>query len=176
MQKYLVLLMLIFTGCTNALESVSDITSSMNISIPENVRSAAAGKLNQELEIYAIGASNLSDGGIKFANSRALKNSKEKLRVEIRREAEIHIRSYISNQDNYTKKIITPIISDMVEYVVETEVEKAKEKGFWDDGKRSYSLLALERRDIRIQSGKIFNGYINDLSNRIRATVVDEGE
>ncbi|MGL4403332.1 MAG: hypothetical protein ACRCTS_06400 [Fusobacteriaceae bacterium] len=172
----LLLLVLAVTGCTSALDTVSDLASSINVSIPENVTAAALGKIEQELELYAIGAANLGDGGITFANSRALKNSREKLRGEIRKEAEIQIRSFISNQDNYTKKIITPIIPDMVEYIIEKEAEKAQEKGFWDDGRRSYALLSLKRRDVKSQSERVFNGYINDLSNRIKATVVVESE
>lgn len=165
-----------FMGCTSALDTVSDLASNINISIPESVRAAALGRVNQELELYAIGAASLGDGGITFANSRALRNSREKLRDQIRKEAEIQIRSYISNQDNYTKKIITPIISDMVEYIVEEEISKAKEKGLWDDGRRAYALTSVNRRDVKHQSEKVFNRYINDLSNKIRATVVPGSE
>lgn len=165
-----------FMGCTSALDTVSDFASNINITIPESVRTAASGRVNQELELYAIGAASLGDGGITFANSRALKNSRDKLRGEIGKEAEIHIRSYISSQDNYTKKIIVPVIPDMVEYIIEVEIAKAQEKGFWDDGKRAYALLSLNRREVRHQSEKVFNGYIKDLSNRIRSTVVAESE
>lgn len=174
---FLVLLLgLFFTGCTSALNTVSDFASNINITIPENVRSAAQGRVNQELELYAIGAATLGDGGITFANSRALKNSREKLREETRKEAEINIRSYISTQDNYTKKIITPIIPDMVEYIVEAEILKAQEKGFWDDGRRTYALLSISRREVRVQSEKVFNAYIYDLSNKIKSTIVAESE
>ncbi|MGL4568422.1 MAG: hypothetical protein ACRCU6_07855 [Fusobacteriaceae bacterium] len=176
LQGTLLLTVLAFTACTSALDTVSDLASSISISIPESVKTAALGRVNQELELYAIGGANLGDGGITFANSRALKNSREKLREEIRKESEIQIRSYISNQDNYTKKIITPIIPDMVEYIVEAEIGRAQERGFWDDGRRSYALLSLNRKDVKIQSERVFNGYIKDLSNRIKATVVAESE
>lgn len=169
-------MVLSFVGCTSALDTVSDFANSISITIPENVKLAAQGRVNQELELYAIGAGNLGDGGITFANSRALKNSKEKLRDEIRKEAEIQIRSYISDQDNYTKKIITPIIPDMVEYIVEEEILKAEEKGFWDDGRKAYALVSINRRDVKLQSEKVFNAYINELSNRIKSTVVTESE
>lgn len=176
LQGIILLLGLIFTGCTTALDTVSDFASSISISIPENVREAALGKVEPELELYAVGGANLGDGGVTFANARALKNSREKLRGEIRKEAEIQIRSYISDQDSYTKKIITPIIPDMVEYIVEEEIGKAAEKGFWDDGRRSYALLSVYRKEVKTQSERVFNGYINDLSNRIKSTVVAESE
>lgn len=166
---------LTFIGCTSfeeVTEATTNFASNLTNPIPKNVLEAAQAKIDNEVDIYSIGVSNIGDSGLVFANSRATKDAEQKLREEIKKEAKILFKTYTLEMDTQSRKIFTPIIPDLVDYTVESELKKAKVKGAWDDNLKSYILLVTSRESIKKESVKIFKGYIQELGNKIKGTKI----
>lgn len=178
MQKILKIVILtsvlIFTGCTNTLETVGDFTTNLISPVPEDIRGEALGRINQELEIAVFGSAVIGDSGIKLAEPKAMREAKDRMKVEIKKEAEIQIRAFIMDQDSHTKKILDPVIGDIAKYVVEREINKVQERGYWNDSRKVYTLLTISRRDVKVESEKAFNEYVKELGNRIKSSAVLE--
>lgn len=178
MKKILRTLILIsvvtFAGCTNTLESVGDFTTNLISPVPEDIKGEALGRVNQELEIAVFGSAPIGDSGIKLAEPKAMREAKDRMKIEIKKEAEIQIRAFIIDQDSHTKKILEPVVGDIAKYVVEREINKIQERGYWNDSRRVYTLLTISRRDVKVESEKAFNEYVKELGNKIKSSAVLE--
>ncbi|MGL5124305.1 MAG: hypothetical protein ACRC6K_09185 [Fusobacteriaceae bacterium] len=169
------LILLNFIGCTSfqgLTEATTNLTTNLTNSIPKNVLEAAQSKVDNEMDIYSIGASSIGDSGLIFANSRAVKDAEQKLREEIKKEAKILFKTYTLEMDSQSRKIFSPVIPDLIDFTVESQLKKAEVKGSWDDNVRSYSLLVISRESVKKESVKIFIGYIKELGNKIKETKI----
>ncbi|MGL4687470.1 MAG: hypothetical protein ACRCVS_02155 [Fusobacteriaceae bacterium] len=168
-------ILLNFIGCTSfqgVTSATTNFTSNLTNSIPKNVSEAAQAKIDNEMDIYSIGASNIGDSGLTFANSRAVKDAEQKLREEIKKEAKVLFKTYTLEMDSQSRKIFSPIIPDLVDYTVESQLKTAKIKGVWDDNVKSYVLLVISRESVKGESAKVFKGYVQELGNKIKETKI----
>lgn len=163
-----------FFGCTNTMESVGNFTSGIISPVPEDIRYEALAQVNQELELTVFGSAAIGDSGIKLAEPKAMRDAKDRMKNEIRKEAELNIRAFILEQDPHTKKILEPVIGDIAKYVVEKEINRVREVGYWNDNRKVYTLLTISRRDVRVESEKAFNSYVQELGSRIKSSAVIE--
>lgn len=159
---------LIFMQGCSTLDSISASTSDFLETVPQNVKTAAMEKVDQENELYGIGSSTIGDSGVEIATAKAAVDAKKSLRNLVKTEADMNFNSFMLNMDSHTKKIYTPIIPDLVNYTVEIEMEKAVEEGKWVDGKRAYSLVTVKRSSVFEESKKTFRTFTDKLSEKIK--------
>lgn len=170
---FLFFFILIFTNCTSSLEKISNTAMDLAVPIPKDVEETILSKVNLETELYGIGTSVIGDSGINFAYEKATLNSKEKLRSEMTKETNLIFKSYTLDMDAHRKKILTPVIPDLVNSSVNSQLLFAKEKGRWDDGRKVYILFTLDRKLLKTQSDKVFLNYLDDLIERLNSSKLE---
>lgn len=167
-----VLLLGLLTGCST-FENISQKATTFSFSIPTEVKNEALGKVNTETQLYSIGYAQITDSGLPYSTAQAMGNSKEKLKREIEKEANIIFKSLVLEMDSHRKKIFTPILPDLIVYVSQNKISEAVKNGEWNDENKSYVLLTIEREIIKTYSQKVFSDYASDLIKKIEISVLE---
>lgn len=161
-----IICVLTLCGCTS-LQSITRDTANKITPIPQSVKDAASAKVDFEKELYGLGAAFVGDSGLKFATSKATTDAKNQLRSSIRSEANMIFNSFALDMDSHTRRIYDPIFPDLVDYVVENEISKSKDKGHWDDGNRAYVLVTTSRTSVFNQCKVVFKNFTDSLTSKI---------
>ena len=165
-----ILLLGLLGGCST-FEAISQKASTLTSSIPREVENEALGKVNTETQLYSIGSATITDSGLHYSASKALDNSREKLKVEIEKEANLIFKSFTLEMDSHRKKIFSPIIPDLILFIAQNQISNAVESGDWNDEDKSYILLTVERENIRKYSEEVFSNYVSELIKKLETSV-----
>ncbi len=165
-----ILLLGLLGGCST-FEAISQKASTLTSSIPQEVKSEALGKVNTETQLYSIGYSAISDSGLHYSTSKALENSKDKLKTEIKKEANLILTSLTLDMDPQKKKIFAPIIPDLTVFIAQNQISNAVESGKWNDENKSYVLLTVSRESIRKHTEEVFSNYVAELIKKLETSV-----
>ena len=165
-----ILLLGLLGGCTT-FETISQKASTFTSSIPQEVKSEALGKVNTETQLYSIGSSSITDSGLHYSTSKALDNSKDKLKTEIEKEANLILKSLTLDMDPHRKKIFSPIIPDLIVFIAQNQISTAVESGEWNDENKSYVLLTVSRESIRKHTEEVFSNYVSELIKKLETSV-----
>ena len=120
-----------------------------------------------EDELFAVGHANIDKSGSLLAQAKANKNAKEALKVQIKKEVKVNFNVFMMNIDNYSKGIISPVLSDLTDYAVDLGSKHAVQKGAWENDSAVYSLFAVDRDKIVELSKEVFTGYLGDISGKL---------
>ncbi len=169
--KKLLLFILIFsfllTGCSSINNFIDENLPKKSSAIPVALQEQIATKINPENELFSVGYSSIDRSGSLIAQAKANNNAKDLLKSEIKKEVKINFDTFMLNTDNYSKGIISPVLSDLSEYAVELALKAATQKGAWENDSSVYSLFSVEREQINQISKQVFTGYLGDISGKL---------
>ena len=161
--------LILLTGCTNIGNLIDDAIPTKAPAIPVALQEQIAAKINPENEIFAVGAASLDRSGGLIAQAKANQNAKNLLKDKLRKEVKINFDSFLLNTDNYSRGIITPVLTDLVNYTVELSLKNSTQKGQWEGESSIYSLVAIDRNRVLELSKQVFSGYIGDISGKLNS-------
>ena len=169
MNKNKIILFLIslfaFTACSSIDEYLPNFLTES--STPTAIQEAVASRINPEKEIYALASAQISKSGSIIAQSRANKQASETLKKEIRKEVEALYRGNFDKMDAFSKSVMTPVLPDLVTYSTDLAMKKVTQKGAWEDSKKIYTLLAVDRNEVTTAADKVFKKFVNDASKNL---------
>ena len=169
--KKFIFLICIFTlflsGCSSISTFIDENLPKKNTTIPVALQEQIATKINPENELFAVGNSNIDKSGAIIAQAKANKHAKDLLKEQIKKEIKINFNTFMLNTDNYSKGIISPVLSDLTDYAVDVALKNASQKGAWDTS--VYSLFAVDRDKITEVSKQVFTGYLGDVSGKLNS-------
>ena len=164
--KKFIFLICIFTlflsGCSSISTFIDENLPKKNTTIPVALQEQIATKINPENELFAVGNSNIDKSGAIIAQAKANKHAKDLLKEQIKKEIKINFNTFMLNTDNYSKGIISPVLSDLTDYAVDV-------KGAWENDTSVYSLFAVDRDKITEVSKQVFTGYLGDVSGKLNS-------
>lgn len=170
--KILILGLTLFGGCTSI-----NFPSMPNFStpVPPRINEAISSRVNPETEIYALGKSRLSKSGAIVAQARANKVATGELENKIGQEVDFLYKSYLNDMDSYSKSIVTPVMSDLKKYATDLSIKKISQKGAWQDNESIYSLLVVNKDEIRGISQKVFKNFVENAARKLEniGTIVE---
>lgn len=172
MKKFLLLFsafLMLLAGCTSIGDFIDDALPARQPAVPVSLQEQIATKVNPENEIFAVGAASLDKSGGLIAQAKANKNAKDILKEKLKKEVKINFDSFLLNTDNYTRGIITPVMTDLVNYTVELAVKNSSQRGQWEGESSVYSLVAIDRNRVLELSKQVFSGYIGDISGKLNS-------
>lgn len=171
--KKFIFLICIFTlflsGCSSISTFIDENLPKKNTTIPVALQEQIATKINPENELFAVGNSNIDKSGAIIAQAKANKHAKDLLKEQIKKEIKINFNTFMLNTDNYSKGIISPVLSDLTDYAVDVALKNASQKGAWENDTFVYSLFAVDRDKITEVSKQVFTGYIGDVSGKLNS-------
>ncbi|MGY0395066.1 MULTISPECIES: hypothetical protein [unclassified Fusobacterium] len=155
------------TGCTSINNFIDENLPKKNPTIPIALQEQIATKINPENELFAVGYSGIDKSGALIAQAKANKNAKELLKEQIKKEVKINFNTFMLNTDTYSKGIISPVLNDLSDYVIDLSLKSATQKGAWENDSSVYSLFAVDREKINQVSKQVFTGYLSDISGKL---------
>lgn len=171
--KKFIFLICIFTlflsGCSSISTFIDENLPKKNTTIPIALQEQIATKINPENELFAVGNSNIDKSGAIIAQAKANKHAKDLLKEQIKKEIKINFNTFMLNTDNYSKGIISPVLSDLTDYAVDVALKNASQKGAWENDTSVYSLFAVDRDKITEVSKQVFTGYLGDVSGKLNS-------
>lgn len=171
--KKFIFLICIFTlflsGCSSISTFIDENLPKKNTTIPVALQEQIATKINPENELFAVGNSNIDKSGAIIAQAKANKHAKDLLKEQIKKEIKINFNTFMLNTDNYSKGIISPVLSDLTDYAVDVALKNASQKGAWKNDTSVYSLFAVDRDKITEVSKQVFTGYLGDVSGKLNS-------
>lgn len=171
--KKFIFLICIFTlflsGCSSISTFIDENLPKKNTTIPVALQEQIATKINPENELFAVGNSNIDKSGAIIAQAKANKHAKDLLKEQIKKEIKINFNTFMLNTDNYSKGIISPVLSDLTDYAVDVALKNASQKGAWENDTFVYSLFAVDRDKITEVSKQVFTGYLGDVSGKLNS-------
>lgn len=171
--KKFIFLICIFTlflsGCSSISTFIDENLPKKNTTIPVALQEQIATKINPENELFAVGNSNIDKSGAIIAQAKANKHAKDLLKEQIKKEIKINFNTFMLNTDNYSKGIISPVLSDLTDYAVDVALKNASQKGTWENDTSVYSLFAVDRDKITEVSKQVFTGYLGDVSGKLNS-------
>ena len=171
--KKFIFLICIFTlflsGCSSISTFIDENLPKKNTTIPVALQEQIATKINPENELFAVGNSNIDKSGAIIAQAKANKHAKDLLKEQIKKEIKINFNTFMLNTDNYSKGIISPVLSDLTDYAVDVALKNASQKGAWENDTAVYSLFAVDRDKITEVSKQVFTGYLGDVSGKLNS-------
>ncbi|MGL5356377.1 MAG: hypothetical protein ACRDAQ_07540 [Cetobacterium sp.] len=165
-KKFTVILFsILFLGCNN-------------LSIPTSIDNSESsertiGALDSENEIIGSGSSKIEGSGTLVANGKASRDAKDKLKARILIEENIIFKSFLVPADPYTKKILSPALSDLMDYTANQLVQKAVEKDSWIENNKVYIVYSISKSLILSESQNIFIQYLDDITSKFQ--LIKEG-
>ncbi|WP_297596781.1 hypothetical protein [uncultured Cetobacterium sp.] len=160
-----IFLFLLF-GCTNLPELQNPMSTSENA---DRITSS----FDSENEILAIGSSKIGSSGALIAKGKASKEAKDKLKNKILTEEAIIFKSFLVPADPHIKKVLSPALSDLMDYTATQLIQKSIEKDSWIENNKSYTVYTLSKSEILTESQSIFTQYIEDITNKLQ--IIKEG-
>lgn len=171
--KKFIFLICIFTfflsGCSSISTFIDENLPKKNTTIPVALQEQIATKINPENELFAVGNSNIDKSGAIIAQAKANKHAKDLLKEQIKKEIKINFNTFMLNTDNYSKGIISPVLSDLTDYAVDVALKNASQKGAWENDTSVYSLFTVDRDKITEVSKQVFTGYLGDVSGKLNS-------
>lgn len=171
--KKFIFLICIFTlflsGCSSISTFIDENLPKKNTTIPVALQEQIATKINPENELFAVGNSNIDKSGAIIAQAKANKHAKDLLKEQIKKEIKINFNTFMLNTDNYSKGIISPVLSDLTDYAVDVALKNASQKEAWENDTSVYSLFAVDRDKITEVSKQVFTGYLGDVSGKLNS-------
>lgn len=170
MKKFIfifILTIFFISGCTSINTLINEALPTKSSTIPVALQEQIATKINPENELFAVGHANIDKSGSLLAQAKANKNAKEALKVQIKKEVKVNFNVFMMNIDNYSKGIISPVLSDLTDYAVDLGSKHAVQKGAWENDSAVYSLFAVNRDKIVELSKEVFTGYLGDISGKL---------
>ncbi len=155
------------TGCTSINNFIDENLPRKNPTIPIALQEQIATKINPENELFTVGYSGIDKSGALIAQAKANKNAKELLKEQIKKEVKINFNTFMLNTDTYSKGIISPVLNDLSDYVIDLSLKSATQKGAWENDSAVYSLFAIDREKINQVSKQVFTGYLSDISGKL---------
>ena len=171
--KKFIFLICIFTlflsGCSSISTFIDENLPKKNTTIPVALQEQIATKINPENELFAVGNSNIDKSGAIIAQAKANKHAKDLLKEQIKKEIKINFNTFMLNTDNYSKGIISPVLSDLTDYALDVALKNASQKAAWENDTSVYSLFAVDRDKITEVSKQVFTGYLGDVSGKLNS-------
>lgn len=164
---YITILTLFLSGCTSINDFIDETLPKKSPTIPVALQEQIATKINPENELFAVGNSSIDKSGAVIAQAKANKHAKDLLKEQIKKEIKINFNTFMLNTDNYSKGIISPVLSDLTDYAVDLSLKSATQKGAWENDTSVYSLFAVDRDKITEVSKQVFTGYLGDISGKL---------
>ena len=155
------------SGCTSFNNFIDETLPKRNPTVPVALQEQIATRINPENELFSVGYSTIDKSGAIIAQAKANKHAKELLREQLKKEVKINFDTFMLNTDNYSKGIISPVISDLSDYAIDLALKNATQKGAWENDTAVYSLFAVDRDKISEVSKQVFTGYLGDISNKL---------
>lgn len=166
LKKLIVILFtLLFLSCNN-LSISNPIESSLS---DERVTTS----VDSENEVVGIGSAKISSSGTLVANGKASREAKDRLKSRILAEEYIIFKSFLVPADPYTKKILSPALSDLMDYTATQLVQRAVEKDSWSENNKVYIVYSMSKSEILTESQNIFIQYIDDITSKFQ--LIKEG-
>lgn len=129
--------------------------------------------VDSENEIMGIGSSKIGNSGTLVATGKAVRDAKEKLKSKILSEEEIVFKSFLVPADPYTKKILSPALSDLMDYAATQLVQKSVEKDTWMENNKVFVVYSISKNEVLSESQNIFIQYIDDITSKFQ--LIKEG-
>lgn len=164
---YITILTLFLSGCTSINDFIDETLPKKSPTIPVALQEQIATKINPENELFAVGNSSIDKSGAVIAQAKANKHAKDLLKEQIKKEIKINFNTFMLNTDNYSKGIISPVLSDLTDYAVDLSLKSATQKGAWENDTSVYSLFAVDRDKVTEVSKQVFTGYLGDISGKL---------
>lgn len=159
--------LLVLTGCTSINNFIDEALPTKAPAIPVALQEQVASKVNPENEIFAVGSATLNKNGGLLAQAKANKNARDLLKQKLTKEVKLNFDSFLLNTDNYTKGIINPVMTDLINYTVELAIKNSTQKGEWEGTNSVYSLVTIDRNKVLELSKQVFAGYLGDISGKL---------
>lgn len=159
-----IFLTFLLVGCNNL-----SISSSDNPKAIERAMSS----VDSENEVIGVGSAPIESSGTLVASGKASQEAKKELKSKILSEEEIVFQSFLIPADQYTKKILSPAISDLMDYTATQLIQKAIVKDSWTENNHAYIVFSVSKAEILSQSQSVFIQYITDIIKKFQ--VIKEG-
>lgn len=166
---FLYLCLIFLTGCTSINNFIDEAIPSRASAIPVALQEQIAGKVNPENELFAVGSATLDKSGGLIAQAKATQNARNLLKEKLKKEVKINFDTFLLNTDTYTKGIISPVMTDLINYTVELALKNANQTGQWEGENSVYSLVSIDRNKVLELSKQVFSGYIGDISGKLNS-------
>lgn len=153
----------VLTSCTS-LENPFTTTST---NIPLELQEDIAGKVNPEMDLYAMGKAKIDTSGSILAQSKANMRAKEILKEMIKKEVKANFKVFLDNSDDYSKKIVSPVLGELYNYTTDLCLKNANQKGAWENDTLVYSLFAIDKNKVADLSKQVFTDYLGDVSTKL---------
>lgn len=157
------------SGCTSLNNFIDETLPKRNPTVPVALQEQIATKINPENELFSVGYSTIDKSGAIIAQAKANKHAKDLLREQLKKEVKINFDTFMLNTDNYSKGIISPVISDLSDYAIDLALKNATQKGAWENDTAVYSLFAVDRDKVTEVSKQVFTGYLGDVSSKLNS-------
>ena len=149
-----------------------------NLSIPNPMESFEKNSnittsIDSENEIIGVGSSKIASSGTLVANGKATRDAKDKLKSKILTEEDMIFKSFLVSADPYTKKILSPALSDLMDYTATQLVQKSVEKDTWTENNKVFVVYSISKNEILLESQNIFIQYIDDITSKFQ--LIKEG-
>lgn len=148
------------TACSSVQNYLPNLGSES--SVPAAIQETVSSRVNPEQDLYVLTSADVAKSGSMLAQARANKEASSLLRTKVRNEIVTLFNSYLSEMDAYSQKIINSSTKDLVDYSTDLAMKKVTQKGAWEDSAKIYSLLAIDRNEIKTISDKVFKNFINE--------------
>ncbi|MGL5088925.1 MAG: hypothetical protein ACRC6Z_05665 [Cetobacterium sp.] len=129
--------------------------------------------IDSENEIIGTGSSKIAGSGTLVANGKASREAKDRLKVRILVEENIIFKSFLVSADPYTKKILSPALSDLMDYTANQLIQKAIVKDSWIENNKAYIVYSISKSELIVESKNIFIQYLDDITSKFQ--LIKEG-
>lgn len=152
--------LLTLTSCTSIQEYLPKFNSQS--SVPNSIKETVASRVKPDLELYVLTSADVAKSGSMLAQARANKEASSILRDKVKEDVTTLFKNYISEMDAFSQKVISSSTTDLINYATDLSMKKVVQKGAWEDSAKIYSLLAIDRTEIKSITDKVFKNFINE--------------
>jgi predicted nuclease with TOPRIM domain len=167
-------LILFITGCvatnsssTKPTSSPGAFISSIFNKIPAELKDEVDSRIDENRELFGFGSSPSGKLGAAAGQMKALDNAKSDLNKKVKKEVQANLISYCDGLDAYTKTLVKPAIPELSTHATELIAYDISQKGAWEDEKKVYALVAVNKSSVQTHSRNVFSTFLDNMSEKI---------
>lgn len=171
----------IISGCSSLTSSGSSDSSSSSgtatssgsaisrffTKIPVDLQEEVNNRVDTNSELFGFGTANSEKIGSAAGQMKALDSAKSDLNSKIKKEAQKYLNIHYDSLESYTKTLVKPAMSDLVNHTTELASYNITQKGAWEGENKVHSLVTAEKSDIETHAKNVFSTFLENMSDKI---------
>ncbi|MGF6906300.1 hypothetical protein [Fusobacterium sp. PH5-44] len=174
----LVISITIISGCSSLTSSGSNTSSGTTTSpgsaiskifskIPSDLQEEVNNRVDTNSELFGFGTANSAKIGSAAGQMKSLDNAKSDLNSKIKKEAQKYLNAHYNSLEPYTKTLVKPALSDLVNHTTELSAYNITQKGAWEGENKVHSLVTVKTSDIETHAKNVFSTFLDNMSDKI---------